>query len=754
MKRILLTLILVVATLLCVTAQTYTLDEQWVSCGSDVQLLDPYYSKGVTFTWSGSSIGGKANGVGVAKKYVNGELESTYEGEYRKGVRAGKGKFTHKDGSVKTGTFVDGQLVGVGTAELENGFKYDGEFINYRMHGKGKARFGNGATFDGFWVSDAPYTGKYVNYDGSVIYLQAGAPVERINERMTGYSPKIGTKVTEYFDNEWNRTDAKNASFYRIITYSAPHTPKGVVKDYYMNGQLQGEATFVYVDYDDEGKNFNEGIMTTYHHNGKIKEQGTYFNNQLNGPQTVYFESGKKQMEAMFSHGVPVGCTITYYENGNPNTVHSYENGELKNNKFLQFSESGEDCYLIYNENFNRNRELWEYNGANGSLVVNSDNTITMTITPGRSVSGGLSADFTPNNDIIVESYFHQNKSEQGVIYGMMFGFKDWNNYCGIVLSNGQFMYQQVKNGQKISDHSWTYSEFIDSEVNKISIWNIGDKMAFQINDKDLGSLPRPRFDGQFIVLTAQNSGAREATVDAAALTIFETVRNQEQIAEYLPSEQPGGDGWKGSGSGFFISENGYLATNYHVVDGASTIEATFIRNGNVESYPATVVLSDKQNDLSILKIDAPSFKPMASIPYNFTTRVKDTGSEVFTLGYPMADVMGEEVKFTDGKISSKTGIQGDVTVYQISVPIQPGNSGGPLFDNQGNLVGITSSGLNRDYFKSENVNYAIKSSYLKSLIDALPQTIDLQTKADIASKPLTEKIKAFQPYMIFIKVK
>lgn len=115
---------------------------------------------------------------------------------------------------------------------------------------------------------------------------------------------------------------------------------------------------------------------------------------------------------------------------------------------------------------------------------------------------------------------------------------------------------------------------------------------------------------------------------------------------------------------------------------------------------------------------------------------------------------MGTEVKFTDGKISSKTGIQGDVTVYQISVPIQPGNSGGPLFDNQGNLVGITSSGLNRDYFKAENVNYAIKSSYLKSLIDSLPFPIKLQTTADIANKPLTEKIKLFQSYMTYIKVK
>lgn len=190
------------------------------------------------------------------------------------------------------------------------------------------------------------------------------------------------------------------------------------------------------------------------------------------------------------------------------------------------------------------------------------------------------------------------------------------------------------------------------------------------------------------------------------------------------------------------------------MVENSKQIEVSFVRNGEWEHHPATVVLSDKQNDLSILKIESEKFNPLKSIPYNFTTNVKDTGTEVFTLGYPIASVMGTEVKFTDGKISSKTGIQGDVTVYQISVPIQPGNSGGPLFDNQGNLVGITSSGLNRDYFKAENVNYAIKSSYLKSLIDSLPSPIKLQTTADIANKPLTEKIKLFQGYMTYIKVK
>ena len=137
-------------------------------------------------------------------------------------------------------------------------------------------------------------------------------------------------------------------------------------------------------------------------------------------------------------------------------------------------------------------------------------------------------------------------------------------------------------------------------------------------------------------------------------------------------------------------------------------------------------------------------------------SRTKDTGSEVFALGYPMADVMGDEVKFTDGKISSRSGIQGDIRVYQISVPIQPGNSGGPLFDMNGNIVGITSSGLNRDYFKSENVNYAIKASYLKTLMESCPQKIVLEEKEDVSitKTSLTEKIKQYEDFVVLILTK
>ena len=285
---------------------------------------------------------------------------------------------------------------------------------------------------------------------------------------------------------------------------------------------------------------------------------------------------------------------------------------------------------------------------------------------------------------------------------------------------------------------------------------NTDDKIKLFINDKLVKEVGRIYYDGSLCGISLYNPTLQHVVADVAQLTVHEVVDSQKIPQEYLPDEKSDPNAWKGNGSGFFLNQEGYIATNYHVIDGVSTIQANFTRNGKVESYPATVVVTDQQNDLAIIKINDSSYKNVSQLPYGLLSRTKDTGSEVFALGYPMADVMGEEVKFTDGKISSRSGIQGDIRVYQISVPIQPGNSGGPLFDMNGNVVGITSSGLNRDYFKSENVNYAIKASYLKTLMVSCPREIVLEEKedVDISKTSLTERIKQYEDFVVLILTK
>lgn len=207
---------------------------------------------------------------------------------------------------------------------------------------------------------------------------------------------------------------------------------------------------------------------------------------------------------------------------------------------------------------------------------------------------------------------------------------------------------------------------------------------------------------------------------------------------------------WKSSGTGFFIDKNGYIATNYHVIKESKEIQI----NVNKKSYSAKVVISDKQNDLAILKIIDNSFVPLTNLSYNFKSETADVGTSVFALGYPLTSILGEDIKYTTGSISAKSGLKGDITNYQISVPIQPGNSGGPLFDNDGNLIGITSSGINRELDLTENVNYAIKSNYLKLLIDEMDEKIELPNFTFNKTTLQTDKIKNLEKFVVFIKVK
>lgn len=210
---------------------------------------------------------------------------------------------------------------------------------------------------------------------------------------------------------------------------------------------------------------------------------------------------------------------------------------------------------------------------------------------------------------------------------------------------------------------------------------------------------------------------------------------------------------WKGNGSGVIISSDGIIITNHHVIDKTKEIEVEFNYEGEVKTYSAEVLKSDVTNDLAILKINDPDYKKIKPIPYNLKSRSADVGTEVFALGYPMAlSVMGKDIKFTDGRISSKTGYMGDITSYQTTTPIQPGNSGGPLFDHKGNLIGINTAGLDKSI--ADNVSYTVKANYIINLADVLDTPITLPNKNLIYNKPLTEQIKILSEFVVLVKIR
>lgn len=208
------------------------------------------------------------------------------------------------------------------------------------------------------------------------------------------------------------------------------------------------------------------------------------------------------------------------------------------------------------------------------------------------------------------------------------------------------------------------------------------------------------------------------------------------------------------SGSGFFVSTNGVIATNEHVIENAKTIEI-FLSNdiGNF-SYNAKLLIKDQINDVALIQIDDKNFEGLTVLPYGISDKA-EIGENSFTIGYPLNDVMGSNYKLTNGIISAISGIEDDVRYYQISIPLQPGNSGGPLFNNQGNVIGITTAKLNSEAVGTsvENVNYAIKSTYLISIINMIPNISIPQPKYSLSGEELKDQVKVLKNYVCLIQV-
>ena len=174
------------------------------------------------------------------------------------------------------------------------------------------------------------------------------------------------------------------------------------------------------------------------------------------------------------------------------------------------------------------------------------------------------------------------------------------------------------------------------------------------------------------------------------------------------------------------FSSSDYVITSYHVVHGSKSIS---VRLTNGERIDATIAVKDTNNDIAILKLSKSPTSRQNIITLGDSSSVK-TGDRVFTYGFPLVDLLGhQEPRYSEGFINSLSGMSNDPRLFQVSIPIQPGNSGGPVFNEKGELIGIATSSIDSEQTKKvfgaipQNVNFAIKSSYINSLLPNLPDT-------------------------------
>jgi S1-C subfamily serine protease len=174
-----------------------------------------------------------------------------------------------------------------------------------------------------------------------------------------------------------------------------------------------------------------------------------------------------------------------------------------------------------------------------------------------------------------------------------------------------------------------------------------------------------------------------------------------------------------GFGSGIVIGAQGHVLTNDHVVKNCGGVTVTDSAN---EPYPATVFAHDAANDLAVVKVEH-HWENEAALRENREVR---PGEPITITGFPLSGIVGRDMIVTTGTVSALTGLDDDSRYLQMSAPIQPGNSGGPVLDASADVVGVTSmtiSGLPMALATGgavpQNANFAIKTAVVRNFLDA-----------------------------------
>ncbi|HVY74669.1 MAG TPA: serine protease [Puia sp.] len=202
---------------------------------------------------------------------------------------------------------------------------------------------------------------------------------------------------------------------------------------------------------------------------------------------------------------------------------------------------------------------------------------------------------------------------------------------------------------------------------------------------------------------------------------------------------------FKLGGTGFMIDSRGYLMTNAHVVENATNV---IVQNNRGQEFKTRIIYLDASSDLAVLKINDSAYKSAAPIPYGISKGSIDLGEAIFTLGYPR-----DEIVYGEGYLSAKTGFRGDTLACQISVAANPGNSGGPVLDKNGDVIGI----LSNRQAEAQGAVFAIRSKYILRALDEVRQdsaytSLKLPQNSTVKNLDRVQQIKRIEEYIYMVK--
>jgi len=235
-----------------------------------------------------------------------------------------------------------------------------------------------------------------------------------------------------------------------------------------------------------------------------------------------------------------------------------------------------------------------------------------------------------------------------------------------------------------------------------------------------------------------------DTTISETLSWIKEYPQNEDYTSSSSNKDSKKRTNW--CGTCFALSSN-VLVTNNHIVEDANAIEITGLTGDYSKRYKASVIGTDKNNDLVLLQVNDESFPGFTNIPYKIDFASRDADTPINVAGYSKPFSSGEGIEIKSGIISSKNGYQGDATSYRISFPLHETYSGGPLLDTKGNVVGIANYGVSEE----DDVSYAIKSTCLRGLIEAILDNKYSATSNLLNGLSSQEKLDILRPFVAMI---
>ena len=223
-------------------------------------------------------------------------------------------------------------------------------------------------------------------------------------------------------------------------------------------------------------------------------------------------------------------------------------------------------------------------------------------------------------------------------------------------------------------------------------------------------------------------------------------IDNVDKTAE--KKTPPVNPSYRFNGTGFLVDGKGYLVTNAHVVRNQTKV---VVQNKKGDNFNAKVIYTDFAKDLVILKIEDDSFKTLVNIPYGISKSQSDLAETIFTLGYPRND----EMVYNQGYLSARTGLNGDSLSCQITIAANPGNSGGPVLNQNGEVIGV----LSTRQTSAEGVVFAIQSKYIYSVLNELRKSdttysrVRISSNSSLKGMERSQQVKKIEDYVFMVKV-